>query len=900
MPEELDSRYDHLTAEPEIYRKWEESGYFNPDNLPAELTAADAEPFTIIMPPPNANGHLHAGHAMFSTIEDIMIRYARMTGKRALWFPGADHAGFETQVVYEKKLEKEGRSRFQMTREELYAEILNFTLENKVHMENEIRSLGASCDWSRELFTLDPRVVKTAYATFKKLHDDGLAYRGARIVSWCPKHQTSFSDLEIEDVERTDPFYYLQYGPFVIATARPETKFGDKYVVVHPEDPKYAAYTDGQQIDLEWINGPITATVIKDDSIDREFGTGAMTITPWHDAADFAIAERHNLPKEQVIDERGKLLPIAGEFAGLKIDEARVKIIEKLREKGLLVKVEENYKHVVRTCYKCGTVIEPQIKEQWFVKTKPLAAKAIEAIESGAITFTPEHYKKICLHWLENIIDWNVSRQIAWGIPIPAWFCLGCKTPIVSTGEAGDAKVLSKWFMVRHGETDVNKEKKLLGGDTDVDLNDEGREQVRLSAEKLRNQNIELIVSSDMARCKQTAEIIKEATGAEVVYDPALRERIHGDLEGMTREEAEAKYGNLYDYEAKHGGGESYKELEDRVVSAFESHREKHGKKNVVIVSHGGAIRMLVKHAKQLSPDDAMSRPSVKNAEIVSLDILDTPCAKCGGDLYERDNDTFDTWFSSSQWPFVTLGYPDGADFKKYYPTDVMETAGEIIFFWVTRMIMLGLYVTGDVPFRNVYLHGLVLDAKGQKMSKSKGNVINPLDITSKYGTDALRMALVVGNTPGTSLALAEDRVKGYRNFTTKIWNIARFVMLRAAPTSGDAQIPSSNEEDQKNLAELAQVKKEVGTHIEKFEFHLAAEKAYHYVWHTFADKIIEAAKPRLADTNTDEADKAAASATLYTILMESLTMLHPFMPFITEAIYQKLRPGELLMVKRW
>ena len=369
------------------------------------------------------------------------------------------------------------------------------------------------------------------------------------------------------------------------------------------------------------------------------------------------------------------------------------------------------------------------------------------------------------------------------------------------------------------------------------------------------------------------------------------------------KEEAKAKYGNLYDYEAKHGDGESYKELETRVTAAFKTHREIHGNKNVVIVSHGGVIRMLIKHIKQLSPDDAMARQSVKNAEIVSLDVLDTPCAKCGSDLYEQDNDTFDTWFSSGQWPFITLDYPDGKDFKRHYPTDVMETAGEIIFFWVTRMIMLGLYVTDQVPFRTVYLHGIVLDSKGQKMSKSKGNVTNPLDITSKYGTDALRMALVVGNTPGNSLALADDRVKGYRNFTTKIWNIARFVMLKAGPSGNAAngnEVISSNEDDKKNLAELAEMKKEVGTHIEKFEFHLAAEKAYHYVWHTLADRIIEAAKPRLADTNTDEADKAAASATLYTILIESLTMLHPFMPFITEAIYQKLRPGELLMVKRW
>lgn len=714
MSDALDTRYDQ-SQEGEIYKKWEDSGFFNPDNLDLPK---DAKPFTIIMPPPNANGHLHAGHAMFVTIEDIMTRYARMTSKRALWLPGADHAGFETQVVYEKKLEKEGRSRFEMSREELYREIMAFTLENKTHMESELRALGSSCDWSREKFTLDEDIVQKVHQTFAKMYADGLVYRGKRIVSWCSKHQTSFSDLEIEDVEREDTLYYLQYGPFVIATARPETKFGDKYVVMHPDDERYTAYKDGQKIELEWINGPITATIVKDAVIDREFGTGAMTITPWHDATDFDIAERHKLDKEQIIDFQGKLLPIAGEFAGMKIAEVRAKIVEKLKSKGLLVRVDEKYKHVVRTCYKCSSTIEPQIKEQWFVKTKPLAEPAIKAIESGEITFVPEHYKKICLHWLQNIIDWNISRQIAWGIRIPAWFCLGCGAPVVDP--------------------------------------------------------------------KKTAE----------------------------------------------------------------------------------------------------------------------PCTNCSGKLYEQDTDTFDTWFSSGQWPFLTLDYPNGKDFKEHYPTDVMETAGEIIFFWVTRMIMFGLYATGKVPFRTVYLHGLVLDAKGQKMSKSKGNVINPLDFTKKYGTDALRMALVVGNTPGTSLALSEDRVRGYRNFSTKIWNVVRFVTMNR-PTDGASGTPSAD--DEKALAALREMKDEVAKHIEQFEFHLAAEKAYHYFWHTLADEVVEAAKVRFR--GTDAADKAAAHATLTSILVGALKMLHPFTPFVTEAAWDKLVSARLvtpdparplLMVQEW
>jgi valyl-tRNA synthetase len=476
---------------------------------------------------------------------------------------------------------------------------------------------------------------------------------------------------------------------------------------MHPDDKRYAQYKEGDTIDLEWINGPITTTIIKDDVIDMAFGTGVMTITPWHDATDFGIAERHGLDKVQVIDERGKLLPIAGEFAGMKIAEARPKIVEKLAGKGLVVKTDENYKHVVRTCYKCGTVIEPQIKDQWFIKTKPLAERAIKAIENGEISFTPEHYKKICLHWLENIIDWNISRQIAWGIPIPAKLCGAC-------GEG-----------------------------------------------------------------------------------------------------------------------------------------------------------------------------------IVDIDNSVRTCPKCGGSALRQDPDTFDTWFSSGQWPFAALGYPDGNDFKTFYPTDVMETAGEIIFFWVTRMIMLGLYAAGDVPFKKVYLHGLVLDAKGQKMSKSKGNVIDPLALTEKYGTDALRIALVIGNTPGTSLALSEDRIRGYRNFSTKLWNIARFVLINK-PSALETVDVSAREE----VKELAALKTEITKHIDDFEFHLAAEKIYHYIWHALADKIIEAEKSRLHD-GTDVEKNEAYALTEY-LLLESLILLHPFMPFVTEEIYQIFRPGRMLMIEKW
>ncbi len=704
MNEKLLKPYDPKATEERIYKLWEESGFFNPDkNIDPK-----AKPFTLIMPPTNANGSLHAGHGLVMTIEDIIVRYKRMRGFKTLWLPGLDHAGFETQVVYEKKLEKEGRTRFEIDPKKLYEEILDFTLTNSKNIKSQVRKMGASCDWSREKFTLDDDVVQTVYQTFKKMSDDGLVYRGNKIVSWCSKHQTSFSDLEILDEERIDNFYYLKYGPFIIGTARPETKFGDKYVVMHPDDKRYREYKEGQKIKLEWINGPIEATIIKDEAVDMEFGTGVMTITPWHDNADFEIAERHKLDKEQIIDENGKLLPIAGEFAGQHIKKARALIVAKLQKKGLLEKIDEKYKHVVRTCYKCGTVIEPQIKNQWFVKMKPLAEKALEKINNDEIKYIPEHYKKITIHWLENIIDWNISRQIVWGIPIPAKICTQC-----------------------------------------------GKGMVDLSNEI-------------------------------------------------------------------------------------------------------------------------------------------TECSSCGGAV-EQDKDTFDTWFSSGQWPFASLGYPDSKDFKTFYPTDVMETAGEIIFFWVSRMIMLGLYITGEVPFKTVYLHGLVLDAKGLKMSKSKGNVIDPLVLTEKYGTDAFRIGVVVGNTPGTSLALAEERIRGYKNFANKLWNIARFVLENdKSKTFSNTQGLALNTDLIKEFDEIA---KNITSDMENYRFYLAAEKIYHYLWHRFADEIIEESKK-----------KPELKSSLLYILENSIKILHPFMPFVTEEIWQilmnpdkkQINSDKLLMVEKW
>ncbi len=697
--------YNPKDTEPKLYKLWKDSGFFDPETLVNKgIVSKDAKPFTIVMPPPNANGDLHAGHSLFITLEDIMTRYKRMSGYRALWIPGADHAGFETQVVYEKKLEKEGRSRFGMDPKDLYKEILDFTLTNKKNMEAQVESLGASCDWSREKFTLDPEVVSKTQDAFIKMWKDGIAYRGKRTINWCSKHQTSLSEVETESSEETSPFYYFKYGPFEIGTVRPETKFGDKYVVMHPDDKRYAEYKHGQKMTVEWINGPIEATVIKDSVVDMEFGTGVMTITPWHSQVDYEIAQRHNLDMEQIIDWRGKLLPIAGEFAGMNIKDARAKIVEKLQSKGLVTRVDEKYKNVVKKCYKCNTIIEPQIKDQWFVKMEPLAKMALESVDKGEIKFIPDNYEKIFRYWMTNTIDWNISRQIVWGIPIPAWF--------------------------RDGEAIASKEK----------------------------------------------------------------------------------------------------------------------------------------------PE---------------------------GEGWVQDTDTFDTWFSSGQWPLMVTGFPESPDFNKYYPTDVMETGHDLIFKWVPRMVIFGLYLGNKAPFHTVYLHGLVNDAQGKKMSKSKGNVINPLTLTDKYGTDALRMALIVGNTPGTDVALQEDKVKAYKNFANKIWNITRFVLT--STENFDGKKPELLiEQDLAYISELDEITKDVSKDMDEYRFYLAAEKLYHYVWHSFADKIIEESKEKLKSEDT-----AVVKSTQYTLLhllRTSLKLLHPFMPFVTEEIWSHIKdPSEnLLIVTKW
>ena len=588
---------------------------------------------------------------------------------------------------------------------------MDFTQSNKAFMENQLRELGASCDWSREKFTLDADIIETVYKTFKKLSDDGLLYRGKRTINWCTKHQTSLSELETTSEEKTDPLYYIKYGPFTVATVRPETIFGDTAIAVNPHDKRYKEFI-GREIEIDSLLGRMKLPVIADEYVDKEFGTGVVKITPAHDPNDFAIGLKYNLKSVEVIDKYGKLNEKTGKYAGLKVDEARKLVVEDLEKAGLLEKIDANYKHSVKSCYKCNKTIEPKIMEQWFVKTTPLAEKAMEAVSSGKIKFVTEKFEKIFFHWMKNIQDWNISRQIVWGIPIPAKICNKCE---------------------------------------------------------------------------------------------------HG-----------------------------FEDIEDKI----------------------------------------------------------TKCPKCGGEVYD-DPDTFDTWFSSGQWPFAVLGYPDNNDCKIYYPTDVMETGADLIFFWVARMIMLGIYVTGEVPFKTVYFHGMVRDVNKQKMSKSKGNVISPIEMSEKYGTDALRMALVVGNTPGSDMALSEDKIRGYKHFANKIWNAGRFILDNTKDYNVNNK-PEISINDKKLIKELEQNIKDISEDIENYRFYLAGEKLYHYFWHTFADKIIEESKARLIGDN--ENDKKSAQWMLLEIFSTLIKILHPFMPFITEEIWSFLpiKNKELLMIETW
>lgn len=681
----LAKTYTPNEYEPSIYALWEESGVFKPKG--------QGQPYAIVMPPPNANGNLHVGHALGSAIQDILVRYHRMQGYDAVYIPGADHAGFETWVVYERELEKHGQTRFDFNREELYAQVWDFVAKRRGDMELQLRAIGVGADWDDLVFTLDDKVIKTVYDTFEKMWQDGYIYRGERIVNYCTQHQTSFSDYEVVHKNEKGKLWEIAYplidkvGEIVIATTRPETMFGDVAVAVNPNDERYKDLVGCKAL-LPIVKREIP--IIADDYVDPAYGTGMVKITPAHDPNDFEVGKRHNLELVQVIDFDGKMINVPGQFVGMTALEARKRVLAAL-EIDELLRGEKDIEHQVGHCYKCGSVIEPLAKEQWFVKMRQLADNAIAAIERKEVTFTPENKGDVVIKYLKDIKDWNISRQIPWGIPIPMF---QSKTN------------LDDWRY----STEVDKK--------------------------------------------------------EIVVD---------------------------------------------------------------------------------------------------------------GTTYRREEDTLDTWFSSGQWPYITTDYLDAGKLAKYYPNTVMETAGDILFAWVARMIMLGLYRTGQVPFKHVYLHGLVLDEKGIKMSKSKGNVINPMETVAKYGSDALRMGIIASRSAAQPQAFNTGKVVAARNFCNKLWNIARYTENLVGGRTPAASPQLQSLADHWIARQLDEAAQSLDRQIATYHFAEAGETIYHTVWDDVADWYIEASK---VEQNID--------MNAY-VLDTILRLTHPFAPFLTETIWQAL-----------
>lgn len=691
----MDKNFDHQKYEEEIYSIWENSNSFTPRIIKG------TKPFTIIMPPPNANDPLHIGHARFIAIQDTLIRYHRMKGVPTLWLPGSDHAGIETQFVFEKKLVKDGKSRFDYDRETLYEMIWNYVQENTKTMHVQLKKLGASCDWTRHKFTLDKDIVAVVNQTFKKLFDDGLIYRGEKIVNYCTKCGTAYSQLEVEFAEKEDNLHFLDYQGITIATTRPETIFADVAIAVNPKDERYK-HLIGKMAVVPIVKREIP--IIADSSVEISFGTGALKVTPAHDPLDFEIGQRHSLQMLTAIDNSGKIINAPQKYIGLRVNKAREEVVQDLTNDGTLLETKK-YLHSVGTCYRCKNTIEPMVSKQWFLKVEPLVKMALKALNSSEVVFVSKQYEKIAKHWLKNLRDWNISRQIVWGIRIPAFRCKKCL----------------EWTITQ----------------------------------------------------------------------------------GTTPEK----------------------------------------------------------------------------------------CHNCQNNTFEQDPDTFDTWFSSSQWPFATLMTTGENDFDYFYPTSIMETAYEIIPFWVIRMIMLGLYNTTNVPFKKVLIHGLVRDKEGLKISKSKGNVIDPLVMSEKYGTDALRMGLLWGSLIENDISLSEDNIRGQRNFANKIWNIARFV-LDTKPDLQNKKSSKLNDDDKWIRSELKKTIKKTTTALEKNRLNEAAEILYEFIWKKFADVYIEKSKN----------NREQSQATLEFVLFTSLKLLHPFVPFVTECIWQKIdnKKEPLLINASW
>jgi valyl-tRNA synthetase len=698
-----EKRYDPQKTDARWYQVWVEQRYFQAD------VQAPGEPFCIVIPPPNITGSLHMGHALNTTLQDILVRWKRMDGYNTLWLPGTDHAGIATQWVVEQQLAREGTNRHAYGREPFIERVRRWREESGRTIVRQLMRLGASCDWSRERFTMDEGLSRAVRKVFVTLYREGYIYRGDYIIQWCPRCMTALSDLEVEYEERAGKLYYIKYGPLTLATVRPETKLGDTALAVHPEDERYRDYV-GQTLTIPSVEGDISIKVIADSAVDPTFGTGVVKVTPAHDPQDFEIGRRHGLEIRQVIGFDGKMNALAGKYAGLDRLDCRQRIVEDLQALGLMSTIED-YRHRVGLCYRCRTVVEPLVSRQWFVRMKGLVEPAIQAVRSGRIQFIPSMWVNTYYEWMLNIRDWCISRQIWWGHRIPAWYCEACK--------------------------------------------------------------------------------------------------------GVT--------------------------------------------------------------VAETTP---------------------TSCEHCQGGVLHQDEDVLDTWFSSGLWPFSTLGWPDDTpELKRYYPTSVLVTGFDILFFWVARMIMLGLKFTGDIPFHHVYIHALVRDAQGQKMSKSRGNVIDPLEVMDQYGTDALRFTLAALAGQGRDIRLSEERIQGYRNFMNKIWNAFRYCELNFFLTGErvpELQGARLDVADRWILSRLQGVIAATRRALEEYRFNDAANELYQFFWHEFCDWYLEITKLRVAGPDNERVN---AQVVLWQVFETSLRLMHPFIPFLTEELWQQLpRQGETIV----
>lgn len=705
----LEDKFNPKNFEEEIYKRWEEKEYFKPSEDKTK------KPYTIVIPPPNITGKLHMGHALDETLQDILIRYKRMEGYNCLWLPGTDHAAIATEVKIVEKLKQQGIEKKDLTREQFLEKAWEWKKEYGGTILNQLKKLGCSCDWSRERFTMDEGLSNAVKYVFIKLYEKGLIYKGKRMINWCPSCNTSISDAEVEFEEEPTHLWHIRYKVkdedkyLIVATTRPETMLGDTGVAVHPEDERYKDLV-GKKAILPIMNKEIP--IVADDFVEKEFGTGAVKLTPAHDPNDYAASQRHNLEIIEVFDENWKMGNLVPEYKGLDIYEARKRIVEKLQEIGALVKIED-YTHNVGKCYRCHHTIEPKISEQWFVKMKPLAEPAIKAVKDGKTRFIPERFDKIYYNWMDNIQDWCISRQLWWGHRIPAYYCTKCNNIMVT-------------------------------------------------------------------------------------------------------------------------------------------------------------------------------------------ESIPHKCEKCGNTEFTQDEDTLDTWFSSALWPFSTLGWPEQTeDLKYFYPTSTLVTGYDIIFFWVARMIFSAIEHTGEVPFKDVFIHGIVRDSLGRKMSKSLGNGIDPLEIIEKYGTDALRFSLVLGISPGNDIRYMPEKLESAANFANKLWNASKFVLGNLEEIDYDTMPQKLCYEDKWILSKLNKLIKETTINLNNYDLGVWTQKVYDFIWGEFCDWYIEMVKPRLYDK--ENKTREAAQYTLNKVLGDSLKLLHPIMPFITEEIYTKLyNNDESIMISSW